>query len=92
MDQNSAALYLSVITIAEIEDGIAKCRRGGAQEKAERLSEWLHTVLHLYSARVVPIDLAVSRRIGVLSDLARGQGLAPGLADLAIAGTAQEFG
>ena len=90
MDRNSARLFLSVIAIAEVEDGIAKSRRLGAHRKAERLSEWLETVLHLYGARVLPIDLETARRIGVLSD--RGQGQAAGLTDLAIAATAQKYG
>jgi toxin FitB len=89
MDRNSAGLHLSVVTIAEIEDGIAKSRRDGAARKAERLAAWLETLLHLYAAKVLPIDLAVARHIGGLSDLARGQGHAPGFADLAIAATAR---
>ena len=92
MDRNSTGLFLSVITIAEIEDGIAKCRREGAHRKAERLAEWLVTLLHLYADRVLPIDVEVARCIGILADLARGQGQAPGLADLAIAATAQHHG
>ena len=31
MDRNSASLFLSVITIAEVEDGIAKSRHHGSQ-------------------------------------------------------------
>lgn len=92
MDRNSAGLYLSAITVAEIEDGIAKCRRTGAQRRAERLAAWLETVLHLYSSRVLPIDLEIARRLGRLADEARGGGHAPGLADLAIAATAQHHG
>ena len=92
MDRNSAALYLSVITIAEVEDGIAKSRRLGAHRKAGRLSEWLDTLLHLYEARVLPLDLTTARRLGTLADRARAGGHAPGLADLAIAATAQARG
>jgi predicted nucleic acid-binding protein len=92
MDRNSARLFLSVTAIAEVEVGITKSRRLGAHRKAAGLSEWLVTVLHLYGARVLPIDLEAARRIGVLSDLARGQGQAPGLADIAIAATAQTHG
>jgi hypothetical protein len=33
MHRNSAGLYLSVITVAEVEDGIAKSRRLGARRK-----------------------------------------------------------
>ena len=88
MNANSAGLYLSVITVAEVEDGIARSRRAGAHAKAERLVGWLDTVLHLYGSRVLPIDVATARRIGVLADHARGQGHDPGLADLAIGATA----
>ncbi len=92
MERRSASLHLSVVTIAEIEDGIAKSRREGATRKAQRLSEWLETLLHLYAAQILPVDLAVARGIGHLSDRARGLGYAPGLADLAIAATAQHHG
>ena len=92
MDRNSAGLYLSVITVAEVEDGIAKCRRQGAQRKAGYLAGWLDVLLHLYGARVLPLDLAVARALGGLSDKAHGLGQAPGLADLAIAATAQCHG
>ena len=88
MDRNSAGLYLSVITIAEVEDGIARSRRTGAHAKAKRLADWLQTVLHLYGSRILPIDVPTAQRIGLLADHARGQGYDPGLADLAIAATA----
>lgn len=92
MDRNSAVLFLSVITVAEIEDGIAKCRRQGAARKADRLSEWLEALLHLYAARVVPLDVEIARHAGRLADRARSQGAEPGLANLVIAGTAQHRG
>ena len=88
MDRNSTGLYLSVITVAEIEQGIARCLRTGAHAKARRLTEWLETVLHLYARRVLPVDVSAARRLGTLADYALGQGHAPGLADLAIAATA----
>ena len=92
MERNNAHLYLSVITVAEVEDGIAKARREGAARKADRLAEWLETLLHLYSARIVPLDIATARPLGRLSDKAHGAGQAPGLADLAIAATAAHWG
>ena len=88
MEQNSDGLYLSVITIAEVEDGIARSRHTGAHAKAGRLAAWLETVLHLYHRRILPIDVPTTRRIGLLADRARGSGHDPGLADLAIAATA----
>ncbi len=92
MDRNSAGLYLSVITLAEIEQGIARCLRTGAHTKAGRLTEWLETVLHLYGSRILPVDVSTARRIGPLADYAVGRGHAPGLADLAIAATALNRG
>ncbi len=89
MDANSNRLYLSVITLTEIEDGIAKARREGATKKADLLAEWFELLLHLYGDRILPYDIAVARIAGRLADRARGKGLAPGLADLAIAATAQ---
>ena len=88
MERNSARLYLSVITVAEVEDGIARSVRTGAHVKARRLGEWLETVLHLYGSRIIPVDIPTARRIGSLADHARGAGHDPGLADLAIAATA----
>jgi predicted nucleic acid-binding protein len=88
MDDASDALFLSVVTVAEIEDGIAKVRRKWATRKAADLTEWLEAVLHLYGYRILPVDLAISRIAGKLSDTARGQGHAPGLADILIAATA----
>ncbi len=92
LDRNSDRLYLSVITVAEVEDGIAKARRQGVTGKADRLSEWLETLLHLYSSRILPVDISVARLLGRLSDRARADGQAPGLADVAIAATAASRG
>jgi toxin FitB len=92
MEENTSRLYLSVITVAEVEAGIAKARRQNATRKADQLAAWLETLLHLYAARILPVDGAVARRLGVLSDQARAAGLAPGLADLAIAATAASRG
>ena len=92
MDRNSQRLFLSVVTVAEIEDGIAKARREGASRKAARLSEWLETLLHLYSARILHLDVPIARLVGRLSDHARGSGQDPGFADLAIAATARFYG
>jgi toxin FitB len=88
MDHHSAQLYLSTVTVAEIEDGIAKARREGATRKSADLNAWLETLLHLYGDRVLAFDIVTARAAGMLSDRARGQGQAPGLADIIIAATA----
>ncbi len=88
MERNSESLFVSVVTIAEVEDGIAKAAREGAKRKASALAEWLETLLHLYSSRILVLDASVARVVGRLSDLARGRGHDPGFADLIIAATA----
>jgi predicted nucleic acid-binding protein len=92
MDEHSVELFLSAVTVAEIEDGIAKLRREGATRKAADLAAWLETLLHLYGSRILPVDTATARVAGVLSDLARAHGQAPGFADIAIAATAKHHG
>ena len=92
MDAHANRLFISVITVAEIESGIAKARREGASRKASALANWLEALLMLYGERVLPLDLPGARMAGALSDRARGAGRAPGLADIAIAATAKARG
>jgi predicted nucleic acid-binding protein len=92
MDAHSKVLFLSAVTVAEIEDGIAKLRREGATRKGATLAAWLEAMLHLYEDHVFPFDTPTARIAGTLSDRARGQGQAPGLADIIVAATAQRHG
>jgi hypothetical protein len=92
MDAHSDLLFLSAVMLAEIEDGIAKLRRQGAKRKSADLSAWLETVLHLYGDRILAFDTSMARIAGVMADHARGQGRAPGLADIIMAATAQHRG
>ncbi len=88
MDRNSEQLFLSTISVAEIEEGIAKTYRQGAGRRAAALENWLETLLHLYGSRVLSFDIAAARIAGKLSDEARSKGHTPGFLDLAIAATA----
>jgi toxin FitB len=88
MDEHSASLYLSTVTVAEIEDGIAKAHREKARRKAADLTTWLEILLHLYASRILAFDFAAARIAGALSAVARSRGAAPGFADIAIAATA----
>ena len=92
LDAHSAALFLSAVTVAEIEDGIAKLRREGARRRSADLAAWLETVMHLYGDRILAFDAATARIAGSISDRARGQGQAPGFADIIIAATAHHHG
>ncbi len=79
-------LFLSVISIGEIERGIAR-QRATDPGFAGALAAWLDRVLALYAERVLPFDLATARRWGVLS-----AALGNDSADLMIAATALEHG
>ena len=89
MDENSVDLYMSAVSIAEIEGGIARLRRQGAKRRADDLSAWLDTLLHLYAERVLPFEVQAARIAGALADRAQSLGQAPGFADVVIAATAK---
>ncbi|BCH21618.1 PIN domain-containing protein [Mesorhizobium sp. L-8-3] len=83
-------LYISTVTIAEIEAGIARADRIGATTKAERLRRWLAAVEHFYAGRILPFDVEAARYAGAILDRARAHD--PGFEDIAIAATAAARG
>ncbi len=66
MDAHSALLFLSAVTVAEIEDGIAKLRRERATRKSADLAAWLEAILHLYGDRILVFDTAIARIAGAV--------------------------
>jgi predicted nucleic acid-binding protein len=84
--QRTTDLFLSVVTIGEIERGIAR-QRATDPDFAAALAAWLDRVLALYGERILPFDLRTARRWGLLSAL-----LGNDSADLMIAATALEHG
>ena len=87
---NSDRLYLSAITIAEIEAGIARATRIEATTKAEHLRRWLVAVEHFYAGRILPFGIEEARHAGLMLDRARAHD--PGFEDIAIAATAAAHG
>lgn len=88
LERNSARLYLPSVSVAEIVSGIEKARRNGAFRRAVDLEAWLRDILHFHAGRTLSFDVPSARLTGALLDRARSLGLAPGFADLAIAGIA----
>jgi predicted nucleic acid-binding protein len=84
--QRTADLFLSVISIGEIERGIAR-QRASDPGFADALAAWLDRVLTLYGERIIAFDLPTARRWGALS-----AALGNDSADLMIAATALEHG
>lgn len=89
MDRNTDLLFISVITVAELVNGIAELHRRGGVRRAERLSEWLDGLLLLHRRHVVPLDIEIARALGTSMDRAKAAGLPQALPDLAIAATAR---
>lgn len=85
--ERSESLWLSVVTAAEIESGIAKAARTGAKRKARDLAEWWGEIRHYYADRILPLDLETAVETGRLMDVALGAGISPGFEDIAIAAT-----
>jgi len=83
---SSADLFISVLTVGEIERGIER-QRGANPSFAESIASWLELVLRTYEGRILAVDVAVARRWGRLSHRIGNKGL-----DLAVAATALEHG
>ena len=80
--QKDDQLFLSVVTLGEIERGIEK-RRKADPGVADELAAWLKSLTRLYADRVLPVTPGIARRWGRLSAQLGHEG-----ADLLIAATA----
>jgi predicted nucleic acid-binding protein len=87
--QDAAALYLSVLTVGEIEKGIAALPRG---RKKTTLTGWLATLRSTYAERILPIDDAVAAIWGRTAARVERLGRALGVVDGLIAATAIRHG
>jgi predicted nucleic acid-binding protein len=82
------SLYLSVITLAEIQAGVPRLERRGDTKRAADLSHWLSAILDLYQARTLTLASGAALETGRMLDRAIAAGSAPGFEDAAIAATA----
>lgn len=92
LEAASDRIFLSIVTIAEIEAGAEGAAIRGQHKKAARLRDWLAVVEHLYGSRILVLDREAARLAGILSARARMAGASPGFADAAIAATAERHG
>lgn len=79
-------LFLSVVTIGEIELGIAR-QQAVNPDFAQALADWLDLTLRVYGERILPLTVGIARRWGRLAAQLGNKQL-----DLAIAATALEHG
>ena len=81
-------LFVSVLTIGEIEQGIA--RLAASDSRSGRLRDWLDTrVLPRFRKRILPLDLRVLREWGRQSGLLEKAGRPTTALDGLLAATAQ---
>jgi predicted nucleic acid-binding protein len=84
--QRTTDLFVSIISIGEIERGIAR-QHTTDPGFAAALAAWLDRVLTLYGEQILPFDLKTARRWGQFSAAIGNDN-----ADLMIAATALEHG
>lgn len=90
LERNGASLFLSVMTITELDAGILKLRREGKADRADELAGMVSTILSDFAERVLAVDVATARHIARLAENTHRQPIA--LPDLVIAATAVRHG
>jgi toxin FitB len=65
-DVKAADLYLSVVTIGELRQGVERIRHRGDTPQAKRLERWLRQVATAYAEAILPIDEEIAHVWGRL--------------------------
>ena len=86
---NEGRLFLSVVSIQELEKGIALLEYKGATAKASDLKIWLGGLISTYEDKIISLDASASAIAGQLEAKAITAGYNPGMADAIIAGIAK---
>lgn len=81
-------LFLSVVSIHEIEKGIALLDHKGATAKAAGLKAWLSGLVSTYDDKIIGVDAEAAALGGQLEAKALAAGHDSGMADAVIAGIA----
>ncbi|WP_018237556.1 type II toxin-antitoxin system VapC family toxin [Ensifer sp. BR816] len=83
-----SAVYLSAVTVHELEKGLRLLEARGARAKAAGIALFLQGLIAGYGDRILPVDADVAREGGKLEARAIAAGHNPGASDAMIAGTA----
>ncbi len=83
--QLEESLFLSVLTIGEIQKGVASLP---VSKRKTKLEHWLDEVVYRYGTRILPFSVAVARRWGVLTGELETRGRVLPVIDSMIAATA----
>jgi toxin FitB len=90
LDRNGASLFLSVMTITEMDSGVLKLRRDGKTERADEIAGLVSAILTDFGDRVLPMDVDTARHLARLGAETYQRQVA--LPDLIIAATAARHG
>jgi predicted nucleic acid-binding protein len=90
--ERTNAIYISAVTVHEIQKGIKILEHRGARSKAEALGIWLIGLTSVYADNILALDAAAARISGEFEAIAVAAGHSPGAADAMIAGTAKAHG
>ncbi len=90
LDRNGASLFLSVMTITELDAGVLKLRREGKTQRADEIAGLVTQILTHFGDRVLPTDVETARHVARLGATSYQQPVA--LPDLIIAATAARHG
>lgn len=90
LERNGASLFLSAMSIAEMEAGVLKLRRDGKVERAEAIGDLVAAILNDFGDRVLAMDVETARHLARLGEHTHQQPVA--LSDLVIAATAARHG
>ena len=90
LERNGASLFLSVMTITELDAGVLRLRREGKAARADEIAALVSAILADFESRVLAVDIATARQVARLAALAFRQPVA--LPDLIIAATALRHG
>jgi predicted nucleic acid-binding protein len=82
-------VFLSVVTIHEIEKGISLLEHQGAVGQAAGLKTWLSDLVAIYDDKILAVDTQAAALAGQLEAKAISAGHNPGMADATVAGIAK---
>lgn len=89
--EHADRLFLSTISITEVQAGIAKLQRTGATRRVHAVRAWLLQIVEVYGDRTLAFDVKTALAAGDIVDRSTATGRNPGLSDIFIAATAERW-
>jgi predicted nucleic acid-binding protein len=90
LERNGASLFLSVMTITELDAGTLKLRREGKTARADEIAALVSAILADFGDRILVLDVETARHVARLAAANYRRPIA--LPDLIIAATAVRHG